>query len=286
MIIVHSMQALRQALSGVPAHHPSVAFVPTMGALHAGHISLIQAARQLAPTVVASIFVNPTQFNDPADFARYPKSLEQDIDMLEAAGTQLLFLPEVATLYPQGTQHLPAYPLGRLEELLEGLHRPGHFQGVCQVVHRLLQAVQPGHLLLGAKDYQQCMVIRQLLQHTALPTQLHIVPTMREADGLAMSSRNRRLSADGRQQATAIYRTMRWINSQWPNEAPAELEAEAGRQLLAAGFDSVDYISISHAHTLEPLPAADAHEPAVVLVAAFLEGVRLIDNLPLGQQPA
>lgn len=286
MTIVHSLQALRKALSGVPAHHPSVAFVPTMGALHHGHISLVAAARQLSPTVVVSIFVNPTQFNDPADFARYPKSLEQDIDMLEAAGTHLLFLPEVATLYPQGTQHLPAYPLGRLEELLEGLHRPGHFQGVCQVVHRLLEAVQPGQLLLGAKDYQQCMVIRQLLQHTTLPTQLHIVPTMREADGLAMSSRNRRLSADGRRQAASIYRTLQWIDNQWPHQPAAVLESEASRQLLAAGFDSVDYISICHAHTLEPLLQADANEPAVVLVAAFLEGVRLIDNLPLGQRPA
>ncbi|MCU0334582.1 MAG: pantoate--beta-alanine ligase [Chitinophagaceae bacterium] len=286
MIIVHSLQALRQALLGVPAYHPGVAFVPTMGALHHGHISLVAAARRLSPTVVTSIFVNPTQFNDPADFARYPKSLEQDIDMLEAAGTHLLFLPEVATLYPQGTQHLPPYPLGRLEQLLEGVHRPGHFQGVCQVVHRLLQAVQPGHLLLGAKDYQQCMVVRQLLLQTALPIQLQIVPTMREADGLAMSSRNRRLGADGRQKAASIYRTLQWINSQWPHAQPAILEAEARRQLLAAGFESVDYCSICHAHTLEPLQQADADEPAVALVAATLEGVRLIDNLPLGPKMA
>lgn len=281
MIIVKTAEHIRKVLADYSPFDPRVAFVPTMGALHEGHLALVAAAREMTPVVVTSIFVNPTQFNDPSDFARYPKSLEQDILMLEAAGTDLLFLPEVSTMYPQGTDQLPVYPLGRLEQLLEGHYRPGHFQGVCQVVHRLLDMVQPGLLVMGQKDYQQCMVVRQLIQHTGLAVQIQIQPTIRENDGLAMSSRNRRLSPQQRQQAVVLFSTLQYLARNARRLPLPTLEAEAAQQLLDAGFGTVDYATIADAHTLEPVSDPAPDQPLVALAAAWLGEVRLIDNLPV-----
>lgn len=250
-----------------------------MGALHEGHISLIEAAKKKCKNVVASIFVNPTQFNDAADFAQYPVTLARDITMLEQAGCDLLWLPPLSEMYPSGTNNLEQYPLGNMEALLEGKHRPGHFQGVCQVVYRLLQQVKPGHIFMGQKDYQQCMVIGRLLEHTALSVLLETCPTLREPDGLAMSSRNMRLSTSQRHQASAIYATMQAVASRLAHEPPRALEAQATNQLLSAGFSRVDYVSIANPATLEPLPDDVTGQAAVILVAAFLEDVRLIDNL-------
>jgi len=173
-------------------------FVPTMGALHEGHIQLIKACRSMVDQTVCSIFVNPVQFNNPEDFEKYPVSIEKDIQMLHEAGTDVLFLPSVEEIYPQGKTGLETYDLGPLETLLEGRYRPGHFQGVAQVMSRLLKLVQPDHLFMGQKDFQQCLVVQRLIEIMHLPVQLHTVPTVREADGLAQSSRNRRLTAEQR----------------------------------------------------------------------------------------
>lgn len=281
MIIAKTDTALRRILQKWGSFSEQIAFVPTMGALHQGHIELIKAARPNANILVASIFVNPTQFNDPNDFAKYPKSIEQDIAMLEAAGTDLLFLPDVPAIYPEGTSQLPHYPLGALESLFEGAHRPGHFQGVCQVVHRLLNLVQPGHLYMGQKDYQQCMVVAKLIEQTSLPVQLHIVPTVREASGLAMSSRNRRLNAVQLQMATAIFETLQWMVKKAHRISINELQAGATERILKAGFDSVDYASLADATTLEPVKQHSPHQHLVALVAATISGVRLIDNMPV-----
>jgi pantoate--beta-alanine ligase len=281
MIIAKNAGSIRRILDKWAPISSQIAFVPTMGALHAGHIELIKAARKKADMVVASIFVNPTQFNDPSDFAKYPKSIEQDINMLEAAGTDLLFLPDTGVIYPEGTGHLPQYSLGRLETVFEGAHRPGHFQGVCQVVHRLLNVVQPGQLYMGQKDYQQCMVVANLLEQTAIPVQLNIVPTIRESSGLAMSSRNRRLNEDQLKIATAIYATLQWMCSK-AYEMPAnDLETAAGERLLLAGFEQVDYASLADAKTLEPLKVATSGQSLVALIAATVGGVRLLDNMPV-----
>lgn len=281
MVIVKTAEHIRKVLATYGPFDSRVAFVPTMGALHDGHLALVAAAREMAPVVVVSIFVNPTQFNDPADFSNYPRSLEQDIRMLEAAGTRVLLLPEVATMYPEGTQHLPVYPLGRLEQLLEGHYRPGHFQGVCQVVHRLLNIVQPGLLVMGQKDYQQCMVVQQLIEHTGMPVQLHIQPTIREADGLAMSSRNRRLSPQERQQAVGLFNTLEYLVQHARRKPLPALEREAAQQLQEAGFGKVDYATLADARTLEPATHPAPGQPLVALAAAYLGEVRLIDNLPV-----
>jgi pantoate--beta-alanine ligase len=281
MIIAKNEGSIRRVLDKWGPFSSQIAFVPTMGALHAGHIELIKAARSRAGLVVASIFVNPTQFNDPSDFAKYPKSIEQDINMLEVAGTDLLFLPDAGVIYPLGTGHLPQYPLGTLETVFEGAHRPGHFQGVCQVVHRLLEIVQPGQLFMGQKDYQQCMVVANLLEQTNLPVQLQIVPTVRETSGLAMSSRNRRLDATQMKIATAISETLQWMCTRAYDMPVHELETAARERLKLAGFEQVDYASLADAKTLEPLMQPCSGQSLVALIAATVGGVRLIDNMPV-----
>ena len=182
----------------------TIGFVPTMGALHAGHINLIENCRRDSDLTVCSIFVNPAQFNDPKDFEKYPVSIEKDIEMLTNAGSSVLFLPSVEEIYPTGRTNLETYDLGSLETLLEGRYRPGHFQGVCQVMSRLLNRVEPDHLFMGQKDFQQCLVVQRLINILNLRLEFHIVPTVREKDGLAQSSRNLRLTADQRKNAIAI----------------------------------------------------------------------------------
>src|SRR5882724_816140 len=230
-----------------------IGFVPTMGALHPGHISLIEISKGATELTVCSIFVNPTQFNDPRDFQKYPVTIEKDIYLLEKAGTDVLFLPEVDEMYPGGTNNLEKYDLGRLEEILEGKYRPGHFQGVAQVMRRLLDMVQPHHLFMGQKDYQQCMVVSRLLKLMGRPgTILHPCPILREADGLAMSSRNLRLTETERKNATAIYQALSWIKMNQGSAPIPELKAHAKAMLEKSGF-RVDYVEIADAGTLEAI---------------------------------
>jgi pantoate--beta-alanine ligase len=257
-----------------------IGFVPTMGALHNGHIALIDQSKKNTGVTVCSIFVNPTQFNNPSDYQLYPNTIEKDIVKLEAAGCDALFLPAIGEMYPRGTTNLEQYDLGYLETLLEGKFRPGHFQGVCQVMNRLLTMVQPHKLFMGQKDYQQCMVVSRLLQLMQSPTQLITCPTLREADGLAMSSRNLRLSPEDRQKATTIYKCLTLIKQEcnqgvsWP-----VIKQKATQLLTDAGF-RIDYVELADAGTLEPA-MADSQKPLVALIAAFLHDVRLIDNILL-----
>jgi pantoate--beta-alanine ligase len=280
MILFKKAVELKQYLSDRVLPGQKKGFVPTMGALHEGHISLIERCRQESDLVICSIFVNPAQFNDPADFEKYPITIENDILLLEKAGTDILFLPSVNEIYPNGnpTEH---YTLGDIETLLEGRFRPGHFQGVCQVMYRLLKIVAPQLLFMGQKDYQQCMVIQQLLRLMGSATELVISPTQRETSGLAMSSRNMRLSEKGKETAAAIYQALQWIKAHLQQGTTNDLIQHAGSLLTTAGFDKIDYISIAHAETLVPVDSWDGHTPLVALAAAFLEDVRLIDNLSL-----
>ncbi|RYD35278.1 MAG: hypothetical protein EOP86_08905 [Verrucomicrobiaceae bacterium] len=188
MILFKRATDLREHLEKQRKKGKKIGFAPTMGALHDGHISLVEASRKENDLSAVSIFVNPTQFNDPADYAKYPVTLEKDISLLEAAGCDVLFLPPVEEMYPSGQMLKKKYELGYLESLLEGSFRPGHFQAVCQIVHRLLEVVQPDNLYMGQKDYQQCMVVKKLLELTGLgnSVELHISPTLREKSGLAM----------------------------------------------------------------------------------------------------
>lgn len=255
----------------------SVGFVPTMGALHEGHISLIENSRRENSLTVCSIFVNPTQFNNPDDFKKYPKTIEKDIEMLEKWGCDVLFLPEVEEIYQQDVQ-LKHYNLGYLETLLEGKYRPGHFQGVCQVVDRLLEIVIPDKLYIGQKDYQQCMVISKLVELRKYDCKIVICPTLREPDGLAMSSRNLRLNTLQRKLAVNIFETMQLVKSELKKGETGQVKHKAENKLSKAGF-RVDYVEVSDAKTLEPIINWDGYQEAVVLIAAYLDDIRLIDNM-------
>jgi len=287
MLLLKRSSDLVQWLNEQRSEKRSIGFVPTMGALHAGHISLIDISKGATDTTVCSIFVNPTQFNDPKDFQKYPITIENDIFLLEQAGVDVLYLPEVPDIYPNGTKDLEIYDLGSLESLLEGAFRPGHFQGVCQVMRRLLEAVLPDQLFMGQKDYQQCMVVHRLLEIIGLPTRLVPCPIIREKDGLAMSSRNMRLSEDQRRTAVTIYQTLMGIKEGWQKGEKTVSLIQSATTLLERNGFRVDYVSIANPLTLEPVPgtisapSGQARPSAVALVAAFLGEIRLIDNMTL-----
>ncbi len=258
----------------------TIGFAPTMGALHEGHLSLIESSKAGTDLTVVSIFVNPAQFNDPADYKKYPITTDKDIAMLEKSGTDVLFLPSALEIYPHGTAGLEQYDLGYLETLLEGVYRPGHFQGVCQVMARLLGIVRTNHLYMGQKDYQQCMVVKRLLEliHIDQKVQLHICPTVREADGLAMSSRNLRLGPAARQKAVVISKVLRYVKENLQPGDVTALKAKAKKLLVDEQFE-VDYFEVADAGNLSPVNNWDGETKLVAITAAFIDGVRLIDNM-------
>lgn len=280
MILFKQAEDLTDYLQKARANGQTIGFVPSMGALHQGHLSLIEQSVKETDLTICSIFVNPTQFNDPNDFQQYPVTIEKDILLLEAAGTSVLFLPSVDTIYPNGTANLLAYDLGYLEQILEGYYRPGHFQGVCQVMHRLLDIVQPDHLYMGAKDYQQCMVVQRLMKIIGSKAIFHACPTLREPDGLAMSSRNARLSPEERQKAVVIFQTLRYMKEHIKPGNLQQLKQE-GKLALEQNQFRVDYVEIADAQSLEIIDNWDGNSSIVALIAAFIGEVRLIDNFNL-----
>lgn len=280
MILFKSTADIRFFLDEMRKRGNSIGYVPTMGALHKGHISLIVNSKKVNQITVSSIFVNPTQFNNPKDFEKYPLTLESDIDLLEQNGCDVLFLPTVPEMYPNGFNNNKSYNLGYLETVLEGKYRPGHFQGVCQVVDRLLQIVQPHNLYLGQKDYQQCMVIKKMIELVQMNINVIICATLREGDGLAMSSRNMRLNKQEREQAVRISEVLLFIKKEIKAGYIGDLEERAIQYLSAAGF-KVDYVTIAAADTLELLEYWDGSKNIVALAAAYMNEVRLIDNMLL-----
>lgn len=253
-----------------------IGFIPTMGALHEGHISLIRKSRKETDFTVCSIFVNPAQFNNKTDFDKYPITIQSDIEMLEAAGCDLLFLPSADEIYPKEFQK-KHFDLGYLETVLEGKYRPGHFQGVCQVVDRLLSIIKCDLLFLGQKDYQQCMVISRMIELTGHKVKTEIVPTQRENSGLAMSSRNMRLNSEEKETAATIYRTLNMLKENIHEGNLKDLKTQAAKQLTNKGFET-DYVELTD-EKLNILEEWDGKENVVALIAASLNGVRLIDNM-------
>jgi pantoate--beta-alanine ligase len=256
----------------------SIALVPTMGNLHRGHLQLVERAATLAERVVVSIFVNPMQFSPGEDFDSYPRTPEQDVELLAQHRVDLVFTPAAGALYPRGTAETTRVEVPGVSEGLCGDFRPGHFTGVATVVARLFNLVQPQVAVFGEKDYQQLAVIRRMVADLCWPIRIAGVATVREPDGLALSSRNRYLSAAERARAPVLYQTLCRVAAQVRagGRPYPELEAEAMRALQQAGLEP-DYVSIRHAETLEPPDSAAA--PCVVLAAAHLGGARLIDNV-------
>lgn len=282
MILFKKTGDLHKWLDGQRKKRKKIGFVPTMGALHKGHISLIERSSKSNQVTVCSIFVNPTQFNDPKDYEKYPVTIEKDIELLENAGCDVLFLPSVTEMYPEGLDLTMHYDLGYLETILEGKFRPGHFQGVCVVVHKLLEKVLPDNLYLGQKDYQQCMVITKLVDLIGLKNEItiNICPTLREPDGLAMSSRNIRLKEDERKKAVAIFQSLLFIRDNLKKGDLSVLKHEANSLLTKNGFKT-DYIEIAGANDLSLVNEWDGKIKLVAVAAAFLNEVRLIDNMLL-----
>ncbi|MFC6838820.1 pantoate--beta-alanine ligase [Xanthomonas theicola] len=273
---ITDLARLRTVVAGWKRQGLRVAFVPTMGNLHAGHFSLVMLARQYADRVVSSVFVNPTQFGPNEDFTRYPRSPDADTSGLEGAGCDVLWLPTVQSMYPLGVELALRMHTPGVSEVLEGACRPGHFDGVCTVVARLFNQVQPDLAAFGKKDYQQLAVIRQMVADLAFPIEVLGGSIVREADGLAMSSRNQYLSSEERPRAAQIRQALLAMrDGQVAGRPRAEIEAAASAQLQAAGFD-VDYTVLRLPDLSEP---HDDEGPRVALIAARLGRTRLIDNL-------
>jgi pantoate--beta-alanine ligase len=259
----------------------TIGFVPTMGALHAGHISLVERAKAACDFVVVSIFVNPTQFNSSDDLDKYPRTLENDIRMLFNTNCDAVFVPEVSTMYPDYPNHTDSISidLTEINAVMEGMFRPGHFEGVVNVVHRFFEIVGPDKAYFGEKDFQQLAVIRKMVVDLGLPVEIVACPTLREKDGLAMSSRNQRLTNQGKQDALLIYNTLLEAKKLATKMTPSQVKS-----FCASAFDktvlSLEYLEICDPFTLKALE--DEWVPgARCFIAAFCEDVRLIDNMEL-----
>ena len=274
MQTVRTSEELTEALAETLGQ--SVALVPTMGALHAGHLALIAEAKKRADKVVTSLFVNPTQFNDKADLERYPRSEADDARKLETAGCDLLWAPSVADIYPQN--FATAVHVTGVSERWEGEHRPGHFDGVATVVAKLLLSVLPDVALFGEKDFQQLAVIRRMVADLAIPSEIVGVPTVRESDGLAMSSRNALLSVDERSKAPSLFAQLKEVADAIAGGAAVDFATKSAvDNLLRNGFGPVDYVAYVDGQTLEPI--GEYRAGGRLIAAAFLGKVRLIDNI-------
>ena len=280
--LIYHIAALRAALEEVKKDC-SIGFVPTMGALHAGHLSLIEKSKQDNSLTICSIFVNQKQFNNLSDFEKYPVTIEHDLSLLAEIGCDIVFMPSHQEVYPLDDVE-KFYDLGAIESVLEGRYRPGHFQGVCIVVHKLLEMVQPTILYLGKKDYQQCKVIEKMMTLEGLDKkiQVSLVATKRATNGLALSSRNLRLSEQALSKASILYQCLKETKEKIVASSDCHFEllaSEAKNKMIENGFDSVDYYSFVN-DAFEPIDKASTpNQSIVILTAATIEGVRLIDNI-------
>lgn len=282
MILFRRSADLQQYLASRRTNNRSIGFVPTMGALHAGHLALIERSLQRDQFTVCSIFVNPTQFNEASDLEQYPRTPGKDLEWLSKVGCDLAFLPSVEEVYPGGTARTREIDFQGLDQRLEGAHRPGHFAGVAQVVEHLLRLVEPNRLYLGQKDYQQVAIIRRMIEQLELPIDVDMVPTIREEDGLAMSSRNVRLTPTERSAAPLISNVLRDVRERFrAGEEAHHLERAAMARLEKADHLRPEYFEIVDGRTLQPWSAANPQGRPVACTAVWAGKVRLIDNFLL-----
>lgn len=273
----HTIADLRCAIAAERLNGKSIGFVPTMGALHEGHLQLMRRAMKENDLVVVSIYVNPTQFNKPEDLEKYPRTLDADSKMLDEIGCHLLFAPDNAEMYPEPNHS--TYDFGPLSMVMEGAFRPGHFDGVAMVVRRLFEIVEPDTAYFGEKDFQQLAIINQLVRMFQLPVKIIPCPIVREIDGLAMSSRNMRLLPNERKIAPAIYKTLLKASKLHNVLSPAEMRNWVSNELSKIPEFQIDYVEIAEDQLLQPIQHWNNASGAIIFVAIFLGNVRLIDNM-------
>lgn len=276
--VFKTKEALKAYLKPLKASGKKIALVPTMGALHNGHISLIKLAQENADVIICSIFVNPTQFTDPKDLEKYPRPIEHDLAMLNDAGCNGVFMPNVTEMYPAGADENWHIDLGKAEFLLEGEFRKGHYQGVTQIVKKLFDAVEPDLAMFGQKDFQQVLMIKNMLAHFELPINIITCPIIREDDGLAMSSRNIHLSETDRKNALVLSKSLQFVADNFTKYSLEELEEKAKSLYNNIEGVTLDYFTIADGNTLEPANSKDENS-LVALVAAQVGTTRLIDNI-------
>lgn len=281
MVICTDKNSLFQTINNLKAQKKTIGFVPTMGALHKGHISLVKQAQKTCNATVVSIFVNPVQFNNSTDLQTYPRTLEADLALLEAQGCNVVFVPQVSDMYPNGLENLESYNFGELETVMEGAFRPGHFNGVAVVVKRLFDMVQADFAFFGIKDFQQVAIVKELVKQYNLPTQIVVCPIVREADGLAMSSRNVRLTADERKQAVQISQTLFAAQNMVHTHSVQEVKDFVTQTINSVPALEVEYFEIVDDERLQPVQLWNAAQNIVGCVAVNVGAVRLIDNIIL-----
>jgi pantoate--beta-alanine ligase len=276
--IINHVDTLHQIVKEHNTKGETIGFVPTMGALHNGHITLAQRAAKENDVAFVSIFVNPTQFNDKADLEKYTRDLQGDANKLSNSGIQYIFAPTVDDIYPHGLTYGADIDLGGLDTYMEGPSRPGHFKGMAQVVKRLLELIPADKLYMGQKDFQQFTIVHYFLKNLKIPTTLVVCPIVREPNGLAMSSRNERLSKETRNKASIIYQTLRLIKRYKNTKSVDQLIAYGTRRINKVTPFEVEYISFVDGYTLVPITDIHAHRYVVVCTVVRAEGVRLLDN--------
>lgn len=277
MKIVHAIRDLQEALADLRAQGKTVGLVPTMGALHAGHASLVKRSVAENDATVVSVFVNPTQFNDKNDLAKYPRTLEADCRLLEQCGATVVFAPSVEEIYPEPDMRHFSFP--PLDTVMEGAYRPGHFNGVCQIVSKLFDLVKPDRAYFGEKDFQQLAIIREMVRQLKFPLQIVGCPIVREADGLALSSRNTRLSAEQRQQALKISQTLFASVDYAATHTVAQTQQFVEDAIAAAPGLRLEYFELVDGNTLQKIADWGDTDYAVGCITVFCGEVRLIDNI-------
>ncbi|MCJ8166813.1 pantoate--beta-alanine ligase [Pontibacter sp. E15-1] len=278
MEVIEQVHTIRERVQALRCSGKTIGFVPTMGALHEGHLQLLRASARENDVTVCSIFVNPTQFNNPDDYTLYPRTLTQDTELLQTVGCDILFAPAAAEIYPQ--QHaLLQFSFGPLEAVMEGANRPGHFNGVAIIVSKLFHLVQPHRAYFGQKDLQQVAIVRQLIQGLSFHVQLVCFPTVREEDGLARSSRNTRLSPAQRQAAPSLHKALKMAETQLKHLTVADIKAQVSDLLGQVDGVELEYFEIADPATLQPIADLRDVQEVALCVAAAVGPVRLIDNI-------
>jgi len=279
ILLTHTISETRTVIEKQISEGKTIGFVPTMGALHEGHLKLVRKAAAENDFVAVSIFVNPIQFNNPEDLAKYPRTLDDDLRKLEGTGCNLVFAPSVGEMYPE--PDLTEFDFGMLDKVMEGKFRPGHFRGVAIVVKKLLEIITPGKAYFGEKDFQQLAIIKKMVEMLQIPVEIVPCPIIREPDGLAMSSRNARLTAEQRSEAATIYKTLSEVKENYSWFIPEGIKQLVTGEIQENPYFRVEYVDVVDTKTLQPIADWPDAEHVVICVAAFLGSVRLIDNIVL-----